>query len=118
MNLIKKEKIVKISINEMKIFQFSGIQDKAFLYKKFYNSIEKFVKNRLKITNFLTEDIFAPTEKKLKHILSAIINYHKFITEERNSTKTMKESYYNSIENLNNISKEFDKKKVILQNLR
>ena len=118
MKIIKKEKIVKISINEMKIFQFSGIQDKAFLFKKFYNSIENFVKNKLKITTFFSEDIFSPSGQKLKQILSALINYHKFITDEQNSTKIMKENYMNSEIDLNHHKVLMQKMKLNFDNLK
>ena len=102
----------------MKNFQYSGIQDKAFLYKKFYNSVEDFIKNTLKIDNFQTDDIFTPTYPKLKIVLSALINYHKFIVDEYNSTKNMREEYSNKVNNVKQLNEEFAKKKEKLINIK
>lgn len=118
MKLIKKEKIMKMNINEMKHFQFTGIQDKTFLYIKFTNSIQNFLKNTLNISNFQSEDIFSPTSKKLKTILLALINYNKFNTEEQNYTKQLKESYNNSFISLADIKSEFESKKKLLNELK
>ena len=53
---------------------------------------------RISITNFLTEDISAYTEKSLN------ISYLRLSTEQN----SMKENYYNSIANLIDISNELN----------
>jgi hypothetical protein len=118
MNVIKKEKISKMNINEMKHFQFPGIQEKSFMYLKFYKSIQKFVKNTLKIDGFLSDDIFTPSPAKLKNLLSSIINYNKIITEELISTKQLKENYDNSNLMIFSLHEELGKKKIHINELK
>jgi hypothetical protein len=96
LGIIKKDKL-KIHFQGMEHFSYTGLHDRPIYILKLFNSINKFVCEILGVEDFSSSDLFTPTSKRTKKILSGIIKFFKFKQSEKETHLMMKENLENSI---------------------
>jgi hypothetical protein len=98
LGIFKKEKL-KIRFEGLDKFSYTGLHDRPIYIIKFFNSTKKFFTDTLGVKDYSSLDLFSPSFKRNKKLLSGIMNFYAFKVGEKETFTTMKENLENSIHN-------------------
>jgi hypothetical protein len=116
MGIIKRETL-KISFQGQNHFEYLHLHDRPIYIMKLFNYSKSFVKEVLKVENYISADLFTPKPLKTKKILNSLINYDRFKKSQKGFYQTMRSDFENSLGFYNKASEECRQERANLDKL-
>ena len=82
LQIIKRDNL-KLEIQGMQFFEYTGMHDKAICLIKLSKYVDRFMRDILKVNDFTSQDIFNPVPKRTKTFIGRIVKFYKFKLAQR-----------------------------------